>query len=109
MTIIYFLLCEGTLMHAPPIDKGSAVPDDVPMAPYDSTGQVVFVKGGGSGIGCATCLQLAGGGARMVVTDFSVQTARETHKIAKVAAFLLSRRSSFMVDSYKDVTSEDGL
>lgn len=36
------------------------------------------IAGGGNGIGRATCLKLAQDGAHVVVTDFNLETARET-------------------------------
>ncbi|XP_045119814.1 estradiol 17-beta-dehydrogenase 8-like [Portunus trituberculatus] len=48
------------------------------MAPVNFHGQVALVTGGGSGIGRATCLQLAKEGAKVVVTSRTMQAAQET-------------------------------
>lgn len=36
------------------------------------------VAGGGSGIGRATCIQLARNGTRVIVTDINLEAARQT-------------------------------
>ena len=45
---------------------------------YNLIGSTWVVAGGGSGIGRATCLQLARDGARVVVTDINMEAASET-------------------------------
>src|SRR3954466_9829163 len=46
------------------------------------SGKVAVVTGGGSGIGEATCLRLAGDGARVAVLDIDLQAAKLTAGLA---------------------------
>jgi 2-hydroxycyclohexanecarboxyl-CoA dehydrogenase len=51
------------------------------------------VTGGGSGIGAATCRRLAGEGARVAVTDLSIDSAREVAEDIDGRAYQLDVRS----------------
>lgn len=51
------------------------------MSLHDFNGRVALVTGGGSGIGRATCFQLAKSGARVVVTDISLMAAQRTLRL----------------------------
>ncbi|EHB55593.1 3-oxoacyl-(acyl-carrier-protein) reductase [Mycolicibacterium rhodesiae JS60] len=44
---------------------------------FDFTGQVVYVTGGGSGIGAATCAELTQLGAHVVVSDVNGEAAKQ--------------------------------
>lgn len=48
------------------------------MASNEFGGEVALVTGGGNGIGRFTCLKLARDGAHVVVTDVSLEAARQT-------------------------------
>ncbi len=51
------------------------------------------MTGGGSGIGAATCRRLAGEGARVAVTDLSIDSAREVAEDIDGRAYQLDVRS----------------
>src|SRR5687767_7791103 len=50
--------------------------DDWSLAPFGLTGQNAFVTGAGSGIGKAAAKLLAAAGAKVVVTDLLIDSAR---------------------------------
>ena len=52
---------------------------------YDFDGKVCLVTGGGSGIGRATCLVYASGGAKVVVVDRDVEGGEDTIQLIKEA------------------------
>jgi 2-hydroxycyclohexanecarboxyl-CoA dehydrogenase len=56
-------------------------------------GRTALVTGGGSGIGAATCRRLAGEGARVAVTDLSIDSAREVAEGIDGRAYRLDVRS----------------
>ena len=50
----------------------------VPTSQEWLDGRVAIITGGGRGIGAATALELAGLGARLVITDRSLETCANT-------------------------------
>lgn len=70
--IEYWALEEAKIQRMPPEQEFSR--------------KILIVVGGGSGIGRATCLQLAGLGAHLMVADKNAEAAKETAQlVAKIA------------------------
>jgi rhamnose utilization protein RhaD (predicted bifunctional aldolase and dehydrogenase)/NAD(P)-dependent dehydrogenase (short-subunit alcohol dehydrogenase family) len=70
--IEYWALEEAKIRRMPPEQEFSR--------------KIVFVAGGGSGIGRAVCLQLAGLGAHVIAADKNGESAKETEQLmAKIA------------------------
>jgi rhamnose utilization protein RhaD (predicted bifunctional aldolase and dehydrogenase)/NAD(P)-dependent dehydrogenase (short-subunit alcohol dehydrogenase family) len=70
--IEYWQLEEAKLRRMPPEQEFSR--------------KIFLVIGGGSGIGRATCLQLAAGGAHLMVADKNAESADETRQLASKTA-----------------------
>ena len=82
---------------------------------WDIRGKRVLLTGGNSGIGLATCLDLCGRGARVILTvrdrakgEAAVRTIREAVPEADVSWGLLDLAEAYSIDAFANEMIEEG-